>query len=148
MIIKLCIIFFLYGIFNVAYAQSYKISIICTASVRYYCAVKSGCVVNKDLNPSVYRVKSEGQNSIKLNKFINGEESTSWKARILRVDGLDRYQFVDDQILSVFSITNDRKKYTFMHNSGISLYNSDLSLNKIPDEDLGGQIETGSCIPN
>jgi hypothetical protein len=63
-------------------------------------------------------------------------------------DSSDKYQFVENGVLTVFTITNDRKKFTYLIDDGVSLYNSDLSLKKIPDDDLGGQIVTGSCIPN
>jgi hypothetical protein len=133
---------------NVSYAQTYKFEITCTASVRFYCSIKSGCVANKDTNPSVYKVKADGPNSIKIRKYIGGDNTSSWTANVHSFDSSDKYQFVENGVLTVFTITNDRKKFTYLIDDGVSLYNSDLSLKKIPDDDLGGQIVTGSCIPN
>jgi hypothetical protein len=116
--------------------------------VRFYCSIKSGCVANKDTNPSVYKVKADGSKSIKISKFIGGNNTSNWTANAHRVDSSDKYQFVENGILTVFTLTNDRKKFTYLVDDGVALYNSDLSLNKIPNDDLGGQIVTGSCIPN
>jgi hypothetical protein len=132
---------------NAANAQSEKFQLVCTTSVRYYCSIKTGCKVNKDANPSVYKVKVDGENSITIQKYIGSNEASSWKAKSYRKDGSNKYQFIEDGILTTFSITNDRKKFTYMFDDGIDLYNSDLSLNKSPNSDLGGQIITGNCIP-
>lgn len=130
------------------FAQTYKFEITCTASVRFYCAIKSGCVANKDTNPSVYKVKAESPKLIKISKYVGGNNTSNWTAHAHRVDSSDKYEFVENGILTVFTVTNDRKKFTYLIDDGVALYNSDLSLNKIPNEDLGGQIVTGSCIPN
>jgi len=140
-----CVLFF---VCNYSYAQTYKFEITCTASVRFYCSIKSGCVANKDTNPSVYRVKADGAKSISISKYIGGNNTSNWTANAHRVDSSDKYQFIENGILTVFTLTNDRKKFTYLVDDGIALYNSDLSLNKIPNDDLGGQIVTGSCIPN
>jgi len=140
--------FFMFLAFNISYAQTYKFEITCTASVRFYCSIKSGCVVNKDTNPSVYKVKADGPNSIKISKYVGGDNTSSWTANVHSFDSSDKYQFVENGVLTVFTITNDRKKFTYLIDDGVSLYNSGLSLKKIPDDDLGGQIVTGSCIPN
>jgi hypothetical protein len=142
------IFFFLFFASNHSYAQTYKFEITCTASVRFYCSIKSGCVVNKDTNPSVYKVKADGSKSIKFSKFVGGNNTSNWTASAHRVDSSDKYQFVENGILTVFTLTNDRKKFTYLVDDGIALYNSDLSLNKVPNDDLGGQIETGSCVSN
>ena len=141
-------LFCLCFICNYSYAQTYKFEITCTASVRFYCSLKSGCVANKDTNPSVYKVKADGAKSINITKFIGGNKTSSWTAHVHSFDSSDKYQFVENGILTVFTITNDRKKFTYLVDDGIALYNSDLSLNKNPNDDLGGQIVTGSCIPN
>jgi len=142
------ILFCLFFVCNYSYAQTYKFELTCTASVRYYCSIKNGCTINKDANPSVYKVKADNSKSIKFSKYVGGNNTSNWTAQAHRVDSSDKYQFVENGILTVFSITNDRKKYTYMIDDGIDLYNSDLSLKKSPNEDLGGQIETGSCVPN
>ncbi len=129
-------------------AQTYKFGITCTASVRFYCSVKKGCVANKDANPSVYKINAESPKSIKITKYVGSDKTSNWTAHAHSTDGSAKYEFVEDGILTVFTVTNDRKKFTYLIDSGIALYNSDLSLNKIPNDDLGGQIETGSCIPN
>jgi hypothetical protein len=116
--------------------------------VRFYCSIKNGCETNKDANPSVYKIKADSPKSIKISKYVGGNNTSNWTAQAHRVDSSDKYQFVENGILTVFSITNDKKKYTYMADSGVVLYNSDLSLNKSPNENLGGQIESGSCIPN
>ncbi len=131
-----------------SFAQTYKFGITCTASVRFYCSVKKGCVANKDAHPSVYKVNAESSKSIKITKYVGGDKTSNWTAHAHSTDGSDKFQFVEDGVLTVFTVTNDRKKFTYLIDSGIALYNSDLSLNKIPNDDLGGQIETGSCIPN
>jgi len=143
------IVLCLFLVSNYSYAQTYKFEITCTASVRYYCSLKSDCVINRDLNPSVYKIKADSPKSIKFRKFIGSENTSSWTAHAYRLgSGSDKYQFIEEGMLSTFTVTNDKRKFTHMFESGISLYNSDLSLKKIPDENLGGQIETGSCIPN
>lgn len=134
--------------FNETFAQSYKFEITCTASVRFYCSIKNGCETNKDVNPSVYKIKANSPKSIKISKYIGSKNTSNWTAQAHRVDSSNKYQFVENGILTVFSITNDKKKYTYIADSGVVLYNSDLSLNKSPTDDLGGQIESGSCIPN
>lgn len=140
-----CILFF---VCKYSYAQTYKFEITCTASVRFYCSIKNGCVANKDTNPSVYRVKADGAKAVTISKYIGGNITSSWTAHAHKVDSTDKYQFVENGILTVFTVTNDRKKFTYLIDDGVSLYNSDLSLNKIPNDDLGGQIVTGSCISN
>jgi len=142
------IILCLFLVSNYSYAKTYKFEITCTASVRYYCSLKSDCVINRDLNPSVYKIKADSPKSIKIRKFIGSENTSSWTAHAHRVDSSEKYQFIEEGILTIFNVTNDKRKFTYMGDSGISLYNSDLSLKKLPNEDLGGQIETGSCIPN
>jgi len=140
--------FCLFFVSNYSYAQPYKFEITCTASVRFYCSIKNGCETNKDVNPSVYKIKADNSKSIKISKYVGSNNTSNWTAQAHRVDSSDKYQFVENGILTVFSITNDKKKYTYMADSGVVLYNSDLSLNKSPNENLGGQIESGSCIPN
>ncbi|MFY9128295.1 MAG: hypothetical protein WAO82_06390 [Limnohabitans sp.] len=141
-------LFFIFFALNVASAQTYKFEVTCTASVRFYCSIKNGCETNKDVNPSVYKVKADSPKSIKISKYVGSNNTSNWTAQAHRVDSSDKYQFVENGILTVFSITNDKKKYTYMADSGVVLYNSDLSLDKSPNENLGGQIESGSCIPN
>jgi hypothetical protein len=133
---------------NISHAQTYKFEITCTASARYYCSVKSGCVINRDANPSVFKVKVNNSKSIEIKKYVGSNQPSIWTAKAHSLDGSDKYQFIEDGILTVFNITNDRKKFVYMMDDGIGLYNSDLSLNKKPNDDLGGQIETGSCISN
>ena len=147
--VKLFKIFFiLFLVCNCSYAQTYKFEITCTASVRYYCSTKSGCVINRDPNPSVFKVKVNNAKSIEIKKYVGSNQPSIWTAKAHSLDGSDKYKFIEDGILTVFNITNDRKKFVYMMDDGIGLYNSDLSLNKKPNDDLGGQIESGSCIPN
>ncbi|MDA9771648.1 hypothetical protein N9D02_11490 [Emcibacteraceae bacterium] len=139
------VVFFIY---NTSHAETYEFELTCTSSVRFFCTVNSGCVVNKDLNPTVYKIQVENSDSIKIDKYVGGEKTSDWTVRRIGSDWLNKYHFVEDGVPSIFSITNDKRKFTHIYPSGISLYNSDLSLNQSPSEDLGGQIKTGSCIPN
>ena len=129
-----------------AYAESFKL--ICTSKVRFYCADGVGCKVNYDPEPSQYKI-SYVNRKISIEKYIGTSNTSSWNAtNVKSSNDTDKYAFLEDGITTLFHLTNDKRKFVYTYESGMTSYNMSLSLNKKLPDDLGAQIEKGNCIPN
>lgn len=127
-----------------AAAESFKL--VCTSKVRFYCADGVGCEVNRDAEPSQYKI-SYVNGKASFDKYIGIRNTSSWKATNLRSSSdTDKYAFLEDGITTVFHLTNDRKKFVYTYESGMTTYNLSLSLKKKLPDDLGAQIEKGNCL--
>lgn len=127
-----------------AAAESFKL--ICTSKVRFYCADGVGCKVNHDPEPSQYKILyANGKAS--FDKYIGIDKTSSWTAKNIKSSNdTDRYAFLEDDITTLFHLTNDKKKFVYTYESGITAYNLSLSLKKKLPDDLGAQIEKGNCL--
>lgn len=127
-----------------AVAESFKL--ICTSKVRFYCADGVGCEVNRDSEPSQYKI-SYVNGKVSVEKYIGVRNTSSWKATNVRSSrDADKYAFVEEGITTVFHLTDDKKKFVYTYESGIASYNLSLSLKRKLPDDLGAQIEKGSCL--
>ena len=127
------------------WAESFKLT--CITSIRHACFVESGCKSIKDKEPSTYSIDFKSNSKISLSHFIGSTQMSSWNA--VNIGGnTDKYIFTEQGMSLVLNLTNDLKRFSYIGDDGIAQYNSNLSLNKKPVEDMGGQIRTGTCIRN
>ena len=127
------------------WAESFRLT--CITSIRHACFVESGCKSIKDKEPSTYTIDYKSNSKISMSHFIGSIQMSSWGA--VNIGGnTDKYIFVEQGMSPVLTLTNDLKRFSYIGDDGISQYNSNLNLNKKPDEDMGGQIRTGTCIRN
>ena len=136
-------LFFLVLVADHAWAINFKLT--CITSVRHTCFVESGCKSIKDKEPSTYTVDFKSNSKISMSHFIGSTQMSSWDA--VNIGGnSDKYIFAEKGMSPIFTLSNDHKKFSYVGDDGIAQYNLNLSLNKKPNEDIGGQIRTGSCI--
>jgi hypothetical protein len=127
------------------WAESFRLT--CITSIRHACFVESGCKSIKDKEPSTYTIDYKSNSKISMSHFIGSTQMSSWNA--VNIGGnSDKYILAEQGMSPVLTLTNDLKRFSYIGDDGISQYNSNLNLNKKPDEDMGGQIRTGTCIRN
>lgn len=127
-----------------AHAESFKL--VCTSKVRFYCADGVGCKVNHDPEPSQYKI-SYVNGKASIDKYIGVDKTSSWTATNIKSSGdTDKYAFLENDITTLFHLTNDKKKFVYTYESGMTSYNLSLSLKKRLPDDLGAQIEKGNCL--
>ena len=133
-------------VFSICIATpAFSESVVCTANTRSAC-YDSGCKVERDPTPSVYKISGLGEETIRIEKFIDGRRTSSYEASKWS-DRTDNFLYVETRsVLSTTAITNDKKKFVITMPSGLSSYNRDLYTFTKPDSDIGAQVETGSCV--